>query len=206
MEGEAKRIAREAERVPRPDIVDRNGVVLATDVSVASLFADPRKILDIEEAVELISTTLPDVDAADLKRKFTQPGRAFVWIKRQVSPEERDAVYNLGIPGVAFVNERKRVYPQGRLTSHTVGLSTLIPRALLALKSSSTMQGRFILRLLRNQANPFPPQPSCPSMCNVQHAMVDELQKSISKFKAVAGGAIVMDIETGEILALASLT
>ncbi len=58
MRAKPNALPREAERVPRPDIVDRNGVVLATDVSVASLFADPRKILDIEEAVELISTTL----------------------------------------------------------------------------------------------------------------------------------------------------
>jgi cell division protein FtsI (penicillin-binding protein 3) len=111
----------EADRLPRPDIVDRNGVLLATDLAVASLYADPRKIIDVDEAVELLTATMPDLDAHALRGKLTQPGRAFVWLKRQVSPEERDAVYNLGIPGVGFVNERKRVYPQGRLTGHTVG-------------------------------------------------------------------------------------
>ncbi len=67
-------MAQAVERIPRPDIVDRNGIVLATDVSVASLFADPRKILDIEEAVELIATSLPDVDAQRLHKK-TDPAR-----------------------------------------------------------------------------------------------------------------------------------
>ena len=119
MNEEAKIIAEAAEHIPRPDIVDRNGIVLATDIAVASLYADPRKIIDIDEAVELITATVPDIDSKVLLAKFKTPGKAFVWLKRQVSPEERDAVYNLGIPGVGYVNERKRVYPQGRLAVST---------------------------------------------------------------------------------------
>ncbi|HMT15300.1 MAG TPA: penicillin-binding protein 2, partial [Aestuariivirga sp.] len=113
-------------RLPRPDIVDRNGTIMATDIAVASLFADPRKVIDVDEAVELITATLPDVDAKQLRAKLTRPGSAFAWIKRQVSPEERDAVYNLGIPGVAYVNERRRVYPLGRLAAHASASSILI--------------------------------------------------------------------------------
>jgi cell division protein FtsI (penicillin-binding protein 3) len=204
-EGEAKRIAREADRIPRPDIVDRNGVVLATDVSVASLFADPRKVLDIEEAIELITTTLPDVDAADLKRKFMQPGRAFVWIKRQVSPEERDAVYNLGIPGVAFVNERKRVYPQGRLAAHTVGFVDVDTKGIAGIEKFLDNAGAIYTASLAEPGKPLSAPAQLSMDVRVQHALVDELQKAIVKFKAVAGGGIVMDIETGEIVALASL-
>jgi cell division protein FtsI (penicillin-binding protein 3) len=114
-------LAQHQPRIPRPDIVDRNGVVIATDIAVASLYADPRKIIDVEEAVESLTATVPDLDAKALRAKLMQPGRAFVWLKRQVAPEERDAVYNLGIPGVGFVNERRRVYPMGRLAAHTVG-------------------------------------------------------------------------------------
>ena len=106
--------------MPRPDIIDRNGVLLATDVAVASIFADPSKIIDIDEAVEALTATMPDLDARELRRKLVST-KHFAWIKRQVSPEERDAVYNLGIPGVSYVNERRRVYPQGRLSSHVVG-------------------------------------------------------------------------------------
>jgi cell division protein FtsI (penicillin-binding protein 3) len=204
-EGEAKRIAREADRVPRPDIVDRNGVVLATDVSVASLFADPRKILDIEEAVELISSTLPDVDAADLRRKLTQPGRAFVWIKRQVSPEERDAVYNLGIPGVAYINERKRVYPQGRLTAHTVGYVDVDTKGIAGIEKYLDNAGAIYTASLAEPSRPMSAPAQLAMDVRVQHALVDELQKAIVKFKAAAGGGIVLDIETGEIIALASL-
>jgi len=108
-ESDVAKLAPEA-RLPRPDIVDRNGVLLATDVAVASLYADPRKIIDVDEAVELLTATVPDLDAKMLRARLTQPGRAFAWLKRQVTPEERDAVYNLGLPGIGFVDERRRVF------------------------------------------------------------------------------------------------
>ncbi len=204
-QGEAKRIAQSIERIPRPDIVDRNGIVLATDVAVASLFADPRKILDIEEAVELISSSLPDVDATELYKKLTQPGRAFVWIKRQVSPEERDAVYNLGIPGVAYVNERKRVYPQGRLTAHTVGYVDVDTKGIAGIEKYLDTEGAIYTASLADPGKPISAPAQLSLDVRVQHALVDEVSKAIVKFKAIAGGGIVMDIETGEIIALASL-
>jgi cell division protein FtsI (penicillin-binding protein 3) len=204
-EGEAKRMAREADRIPRPDIVDRNGVVLATDVSVASLFADPRKIIDLEEAVELIAATLPDVDAADLYKKLTQPGRAFVWIKRQVSPEERDAVYNLGIPGVAYVNERKRVYPQGRLTAHTVGYVDVDTKGIAGIEKYLDDGGAIYTASLAEPGRPTSAPAQLAMDIRVQHALENEVAQAITKFKAVAGGGIVMNIETGEIVALVSL-
>ena len=114
LDDDAGKLAREAP-LPRPDIIDRNGVLLATDIAVASLYADPRKIIDIDEAVELLTATLPDLDARTLRQQAVPAKPRFAWLKRQVTPEERDAVYNLGIPGVGFVNERRRVYPQGRL-------------------------------------------------------------------------------------------
>ncbi len=204
-EGDATRIAREVDHVPRPDIVDRNGVVLATDVSVASLFADPRKIIDMEEAVELISTTLPDIDAADLRKKLTAPGRAFVWIKRQVSPEERDAVYNLGIPGVAYVNERKRVYPQGRLAAHTVGYVDVDTRGIAGIEKYLDNEGAIYTASLAEPGRPVSAPAQLAMDVQVQHVVVDEVAKAITKFKAISGGGIVMDIHSGEIIALVSL-
>jgi cell division protein FtsI (penicillin-binding protein 3) len=155
--------------------------------------------------VELISTTLPDVDAADLKRKLNQPGRAFVWIKRQVSPEERDAVYNLGIPGVAYVNERKRVYPQGRLAAHTVGYVDVDTKGIAGIEKYLDDAGAIYTASLAEPGKPISAPAQLAMDVRVQHALVDELSKAIIKFKAAAGGGIVMDIETGEIVALASL-
>jgi cell division protein FtsI (penicillin-binding protein 3) len=204
-ESEAKRIAREVDRAPRPDIVDRNGVVLATDVAVASLFVDPRKVQDIDEAVELISSNLPDVDAADLKRRMIVPKRAFVWIKRQVTPEERDAVFNLGIPGVAYVNERKRVYPQGRLAAHTVGYVDVDTKGIAGIERYLDDAGAIYTASLAEPGMAVSQPAQLAMDVRVQHALIDEIGRAIVKFKAIGGGGIVLDIETGEILALVSL-
>ncbi len=190
--------------LPRPDIIDRNGVLLATDVAVASIFADPSKIIDIDEAVELLTATMPDVDAKELRRKLTTAKR-FAWIKRQVSPEERDAVYNLGIPGVSYVNERRRVYPQGRLSSHVVGYVDLDTKGIAGLEKYLDDQGALYTASLAEPAE-HKTQPAQMSIdIRVQAALIDEIGQAITKFKAIAGGGIVMNINTGEVLSLVSL-
>ncbi len=193
------------DRLPRPDVIDRNGVLLATDVAVASLYADPRKIIDIDESVELLTATLPDLDAKTLRAKLLAPGRAFAWLKRQVSPEERDAVYNLGIPGVGFVNERRRVYPMGRLAAHTVGYVDLDTKGIAGIEKYLDDQGALYTASLAS-GQPGAVAPAQLSVdIRVQHALTDELAKAITQFRAIAGGAVVLDITTGEVIALASL-
>jgi len=190
--------------LPRPDIIDRNGVLLATDVAVASIFADPSKIIDIDEAVELLTATMPDVNAKELRRKLTTAKR-FAWIKRQVSPEERDAVYNLGIPGVSYVNERRRVYPQGRLSSHVVGYVDLDTKGIAGIEKYLDDQGALYTASLAEPAE-HKTQPAQMSIdIRVQAALIDEIGQAITKFKAIAGGGIVMNINTGEVLSLVSL-
>lgn len=200
----AEAIVTEAAR-PRPDIIDRNGVVMATDVAVASLFADPRKISDIDEAVELITATLPELDAKSLRKNLTAPGRAFVWLKRQASPEERDAVYNLGIPGVSYVNERKRVYPLGRLAAHTIGYVDVDNKGIAGIEKYLDDQGALYTASLAEPASQTTEPAQLAMDTDVQHAVTDEVAKAVNKFKAKAGGGIILDTETGEILALASI-
>ncbi len=191
--------------MPRPDIVDRNGEILATDIEVASLFADPRKISDVDEAVELLTATLPELDAKSLKARLLTPGKAFVWLKRQTNQEERDAVYNLGIPGVAYVNERKRVYPMGRLAAHTVGYVDVDTKGIAGIEKYLDDQGALYTASLSEPETQtsYPAQLSLDT--RVQHAVADEVAKAVEKFKAKSGGGIVLDTETGEIVALASL-
>jgi cell division protein FtsI (penicillin-binding protein 3) len=193
------------DRLPRPDIVDRNGVLLATDVAVASLYADPRKIIDIDEAVELLTATVPDLDAKWLRTRLTQPGRAFVWLKRQASPEERDAVYNLGIPGVGFVNERRRVYPQGRLTAHVVGYVDLDTKGIAGIEKYLDDQGAIYTASLADTGEGTPQSAQMSIDIRVQHVLADEISQAVRKFNAIAGGGVVLDVETGEVLALVSL-
>ncbi len=191
--------------IPRPDIIDRNGVVMATDIAVASLFADPRKIIDMDEAVESLTATMPDLDSKALRQKLMAPGRAFVWLKRQVSPEERDAVYNLGIPGVGYVNERKRVYPLGRLAAHTIGYVDVDTKGIAGIEKFLDDQGALYTASLTEPETSTSAPAQLAMDTRIQHAVTDEVAKAVIKFRAKAGGGIVMDTETGEILAMASL-
>jgi len=201
---EGPRLAHE-DRLPRPDIVDRNGILLATDVAVASLYADPRKIIDIDEAVEALTAVVPDLDAKTLRAKLTQQGRAFAWLKRQVSPEERDAIYNLGIPGLGFVTERRRVYPMGRLAAHAVGYVDLDTKGIAGIEKFLDDQGALYTASLADPAERAS-QPAQMSVdIRVQAALVDELGQAMEKFRAIASGGVVLDITTGEVIALASL-
>ncbi len=198
-------LAQHQPRLPRPDIVDRNGVVIATDIAVASLYADPRKIIDIDDAVESLTATIPDLDAKALRAKLTQPGRAFAWLKRQVSPEERDAVYNLGIPGVGYVNERKRVYPMGRIAAHTVGYVDVDSKGIAGIEKYLDDQGALYTASLAEPSTQTTMSAKLSTDIRVQYALTDEVSKAIAKFRAAAGGGIVLDITTGEIVALCSL-
>ncbi|MBL8788960.1 MAG: penicillin-binding protein 2 [Rhizobiales bacterium] len=198
-------LARHQDRIPRPDIVDRNGNVLATDIAVASLYADPRKIPDVDETVELLTAALSDIDAADLRRKLLKPKSAFAWIKRQVSPEERDAVYNLGIPGVSYINERKRVYPQGRLAAHTVGYVDMDTKGIAGIEKYLDNAGAIYTASLADPQKQVAAPAELSVDLRVQHAMTDEVNKAVEKFKALGGGGIILNIETGEVVSLVSL-
>src|SRR5690606_7096876 len=99
---------------------DRNGVVLAMDVRSASLYAEPRSIVDVDEAMEAIAAVFPDAATADLRRRLTS-GSAFAWIRREITPQQEAAIRASGIPGLGFLYESQRVYPSGREVAHVVG-------------------------------------------------------------------------------------
>src|SRR6218665_2589069 len=90
--------ARDVITATRPPILDRNGLEMAVDIRVPSLFAEPRRIIDVEEAVQKLRTVLPDLDEAWLRNKLTGD-KGFVWIKRELTPAIEDRIFQLGIPG-----------------------------------------------------------------------------------------------------------
>ena len=104
----------------RPDLLDRNGAVLATDVKTMSVFAEPNRIIDVDEAVELITAVLPDVDAKQLRERLASK-KGFIWVKRQITPKEQAEIFHLGLPGVGFLPENKRIYPNGPIGAHVIG-------------------------------------------------------------------------------------
>ena len=91
----------------RPDLLDRNGEVLATDIKTASLFAEPRRIIDPDEASELLLGVMPDLDPKWLYRRLAS-NAGFVWLRRELTPGQQQAVLDLGIPGIGFRTEKRR--------------------------------------------------------------------------------------------------
>ena len=112
--------AADAVATARPDILDRNGEILATDVRTPSLFAEPHRIIDVDEAVELLTAVMPDLDAAEVRERLSSK-RRFVWLKREITPKQRMEVHRLGLPGIGFMTENKRVYPNGPVVPHLIG-------------------------------------------------------------------------------------
>jgi cell division protein FtsI (penicillin-binding protein 3) len=192
-------------RLPRPDIVDRNGEILATDISVPSLFGEPNRIIDVDEAVEALTATDPELDAGMLRSRLSQSKRGFVWLKREVSPELKEAIFNLGLPGVGFRSETKRIYPRGRLAAHVLGYVDIDSVGIAGIEKYLDDQGAIYTASLADPGSRAM-TPAVTSLdIRVQHALTDEISKAITKFRAKGGGGIVMDIETGEVIAMVSL-
>jgi len=108
----------------RADIVDRNGVILASSLPTASLYADPSEVIDPRGAARKISEAFPEIDRATLTKNLLKGGR-FLWVKRNLSPDQQMMANRLGIPGFAFLREERRVYPHGKLTAHILGATDI---------------------------------------------------------------------------------
>ncbi|MBT5245362.1 MAG: penicillin-binding protein 2, partial [Rhodospirillaceae bacterium] len=108
----------------RADIVDRNGILMATSLSTASLFANPRLVLDPEQAALRLSRALPDINVKAVEKKL-RSNRGFVWLRRHLTPRQQYAVNRLGIPALNFQREARRMYPLGPLASHVLGFTDI---------------------------------------------------------------------------------
>lgn len=189
----------------RPDIVDRNGLQLATDIRTVSVFAEPRNILDKDEATELLTAVLPDLNAKELRDKLSTK-KGFVWVKREITPRQQAEVHRLGIPGVGFVPENKRVYPNGNVAAHVLGFANVDNVGIAGIEKYIDSQG---LQDLNGagfavQASDLKPVQLSIDM-RVQHLLRDELVKGIEKYRAIAAAGAIMDVNTGEMIALVSL-
>lgn len=179
--------------VGRADIVDRNGLLVATSLRTPSLYADPKEVLDADDAAFRLSTVLPDINPAETAAKLAAD-RRFVWLKRNLTPREQQAVNSLGIPGLHFLDEWKRIYPQGALTAHAVGFTDVDDRGISGVERSFD-------DLLRGGHEPL----RLAIDLRVQHVVRDELLQQIATFGAIGGAGVVLDVDTGETVALVSL-
>lgn len=188
----------------RPDIVDRNGYLLATDLKGVSLYAEPRRILDVDEAIEGLQKVLPDLTFAETYAKL-KSGLGFVWLKRQLAFEQQRAITALGIPAIGFREETQRYYPNGREFSHVIGLTNIDNQGISGLEKWIDDQGLTDLNMAGfDRSVDFKPI-KLSLDARVQHVLHDELSLALARYKAAAAGGVILNAKTGEIVALVSL-
>ncbi len=187
----------------RPDILDRNGEVLATDVRVPSLYAEPRRLIDVDEAVELLTADLPDLDATELRERLSSR-RGFVWLRRDITPEQQREIYRQGLPGIGFLNENKRDYPNGAEVSHLLGHVNIDNQGIAGIEKWLDGQGLAALHMAGLATDRLQTPVQLAVDLRVQHALRDELIKARAKYSAIAAAGVVLDVRTGEIVAMVS--
>jgi len=183
-------------KVARADILDRNGEVLATNLETSSLYANPSEIKNPAEVAARLVEVLPDLSLSEVEEKLSSD-RKFVWLKRKLSPREKWEVNALGVPAFQFEREEERVYPHGRLAAHALGYVDVDGNGL------GGVEYFFNDRL--NDASRTDEPIKLALDIRVQYALTDELEAAMSAHRAIGAAGIVMDVNTGEVIALASL-
>jgi cell division protein FtsI (penicillin-binding protein 3) len=202
--GARRTAGQDAIATARPDIVDRNGEILATDVKAPSLFGEPRRIIDKDEAIELLTATLPDLDTLEVRERFS--GRkGFVWLKREITPQQQLEIHRLGIPGIGFLRENKRVYPTGNEVAHLIGLVNIDNQGIAGMEKWLDNNGLADLHRAGFATDRLQRPIELSVDLRVEHALRDELLKAKEKFHAKAASGLVSNVRTGEIVAMVSV-
>ncbi len=186
----------------RADIVDRNGVVLATSLVTASLYANPKVMIDKKQDILKLISTFPDLDKKDLESKLYSD-KSFVWLKRNLTPSEQYNVNALGIPGVYFRDEEKRIYPHKNLFAHILGFVDVDGSGLTGIEKQFN---NYLVRKVSNFSDKDYDAPLMLSLdVRVQNIVKEALLENIDTFHAKGGAGIVMDVTNGEVISMVSL-
>jgi cell division protein FtsI (penicillin-binding protein 3) len=187
----------------RPDILDRNGEILATDVRVPSLYGEPRRLIDCDEAVELLTADLPDLDANEVRERLCSK-RGFVWLKRDITREQQREIYRQGLPGIGFLKENKRVYPNGPEVSHLIGHVNVDNQGIAGMEKWLDGHGLAALHMAGLATDRLQDPVTLAVDLRVQHVLREELSDARVRFKALAAAGIVLNVRTGEVVAMVS--
>ncbi len=177
----------------RADIVDRNGLVLATLAPTYALTARPAEIWGVGETAGALITALPRLQRPDLERRLVS-ARKQVYLLRGMTPAERDRVFSLGLAGISFVEEARRFYPQANLAAHVLG------SAGVDLIGQSGMERGFDASLRAPGVDKLETSIDL----RMQYALEVELAGAVARAGALGGAGVLLDGQTGEVLALAS--
>ena len=188
----------------RADIVDRNGRILATNLATHSLYAHPQDMIDPGNAARGLAAIFPELDEAELLKDFTGE-RRFLWIRRQLSPEQMQAVHDIGSPGLLFGPREMRLYPNGPIAAHVLGGASY-GREGVASAEVIGVAGveRQFDAFLRDPANEGAPLQLSLDL-TIQAAAEEVLAGGMSLMNAKGAASVLMDIHTGEIISMVSL-
>lgn len=179
--------------IKRADVLDRNGIIIATSLPTVNLFANPKKILDSKKAAAELSKILPDLRYEDIYSKLSRRG-TFVYLKRNLTPSQQYQINALGIPGFEFENGEKRIYPHKGLFAHVLGNTNIDNLGI------SGMEKKLNERMTESD---IPLQTTVD--VGIQDTIREQLKLAIDKFNAAGATAILMDVNTSEILSMISL-
>jgi cell division protein FtsI (penicillin-binding protein 3) len=182
--------------IPRADIVDRNGVLLATTVRAFALTAEPRRVWNAAETADALRTIFPDLDRATTIRRLSDESRQLVFLRRGLTPNQREQALALGLGGIGFEAEDRRVYPQNSLAAHTLGFTDV------DLNPLSGVERGLDEEIRAAGAAGRPVQLSLD--VRMQFALEEELDAAARASGASGGSAILLNGRTGEVYALAS--
>ncbi len=177
----------------RAMITDRNGQPMAISLNTVSLFADPRQIGDAADAAKKLRQVLPRLDLAETVERLGRD-KKFIYLAREITPREEQAINNLGIPGVDFQPTQHRQYPLGRTAAQVLGGVDVDENGFAGVE-------KYFDRRLRTNTDPL----RLSIDLQVQAAVREELVTAMTTFEAIGGCGIVMDVRTGEVLAMVSL-
>ncbi len=188
----------------RVDIVDRRGRILATNFETHSLYAQPPLMIDPAGAAVQLAKIFPDLDKARLLKDFTGK-RKFVWVKKRISPEQKQAVHEIGDPGLLFGPREMRLYPNGRLAAHVLGGASFGKEGV----SSAEVIGvagveKQFDAYLRDPANGSKPLQLSLDL-TIQAAAERALYGGMKLMNAKGATSVLMDVHTGEVISVVSL-
>lgn len=189
----------------RADIVDRNGRLMATNLITNALYAEMRHMVDGSRAARELARIFPEIDEPRLAARLTDPNRRFVWLRARLSPEQQQAVHDIGEPGLLFGRREMRLYPNGRLAAHVLGGAGYGQQGVTAAEIIGTagLEHRLDERLRDAAQADTPVQLSLD--LSVQAVAGEVLEGGIRMLNARAGSAIIMDAYTGEVISMVSL-
>lgn len=188
----------------RADIVDRNGRILATNLTTRALYAQPPVMIDKARAASELAAIFPDLDGEKLLAQFNS-SRKFIWIRKIISPEQMQAVHDIGDPGLLFGPREMRLYPNGKLAAHILGGASFGREGV----NSAEVIGVAGVEKEFDDYLRDPAQDGKPLQLSidltVQAAIREVLFGGMKLMNAKGAAAVLMDVHSGEVISMVSL-